>query len=174
MADKLAPGDPDYRPARAYSWAPFTEGNKAAVTHGAYSVEVYGEVARELVTGVLADRPQLGRYRTAVAAWADVEAKCLVIREWLEDRGMLEDDGKVRPAVDLLLKLEGRADKARQRLGLDPRADAELARSTAEAHHAAADLDAVRAAGREALRARERADALPEGQTPTGVEVDRE
>jgi hypothetical protein len=148
-------GDKSGLQARGYSWPPFEEGNKAALRHGAYSVEVYGEVARELVSGVLADRPQLDRYRTAVAAWADVEARCLVLREWLAEHGTLDGDGNPRPAAELLNKLEGRADKARQRLGLDPKADADLARATADAHHAAADLEAVRAAGRRALEAAE-------------------
>ena len=137
--------------ARGYSWPPFEEGNQAAVTHGAYSVEVYGPVARELVSGVLTDRPQLNRYRTAVAAWADVEARCLVVREHLDAHGMLDEQGKPRPAVELLVRLESRADKARQRLGLDPKADADLAKSTADAQHSIADLDSIREAGRAAL-----------------------
>ena len=141
--------------ARGYSWPPFEEGNTAALKHGGYSVEVYGPVARELVSGVLTDRPQLNRYRTAVAAWADVEARCLVVREHLEQHGMLDDDGKPRPAVELLVRLERQADRARQRLGLDPKADADLAKSTADAQHSIADLDSIREAGRKALEARD-------------------
>ena len=149
------PGEASGMQARGYSWPPFEPGNKAAVRHGAYSIEVYGPVARELVAGVLEDRPQLGRYRTAVAAWADVEARCLVVREHLAEHGMFDDKGAPRPAVELLVKLERQADKARQRLGLDPKADADLARATADAHVASADLEAVRAAGRKALEAAE-------------------
>ena len=164
MGDKLKPGDPDYRPARGYRWEDAKPGNKLAVKHGAWSPTIYGPVAAELVAGVLEARPQLDTYRTAVAAWADVEARCLVLRAYMDEHGMLDPDGGVRPAADLLVKLERQADKARQRLGLDPKADAELARATAEAHHAAADLESVRAAGREALRASESVRELTEGE----------
>lgn len=153
------PGDASGMQPRGYSWPPFEPGNKAAVRHGAYSVEVYGPIARELVTGVLVDRPQLARYRTAVAAWADLEARCLVIREHLNDHGMLAD-GEPRAAMDLLLKLERQADKARQRLGLDPKADADLARSRLDAERHAVDLEAIQAAGRAALESGERAEVV--------------
>ena len=175
MADKLKPGDPDYRPARGYKWETAKPGNTLALKHGAHSARVYQPVARELAEGIVAERSYLADYPSAVSAWAEAEARALLLREWIANQGMFGDDGEPRGTVlKWLNAFEGRARELRRDLGLDPRADAELAKTRAEAHHAAADLDAVRAAGREALRRRQDADALPEGQTPTAVEVDRE
>ena len=136
-------------PATSTSFEP---GNRAAVKHGAFAPRVFGPIAEAMRDGLLEQRPHLCTYRAAVAAWADAEARCQVLREHLEQHGMLDDRGRPRPAVELLLRLERQADRARQRLGLDPRSDAQLARETAEATSSVADLDAVRAAGREALR----------------------
>lgn len=133
----------------------FRPGNGAAVTHGAFAPRVFGPIAEALASALLEERPHLKRWPAAVVAWADAEARCEVLRAHLDEHGMLDDRGRPRPAVDLLLRLERQADRARQRLGLDPRSDAQLARETAEAAGSVADLDAVREAGRRALAARE-------------------
>ena len=142
----------------------FRPGNRAAVTHGAFAPRVFGPIAEALTSALLEERPHLERWPAAVVAWADAEARCEVLRGFLDEHGMLDDRGRPRPAVELLLRFERQADRARQRLGLDPRSDAQLARETAEATSSVADLDAVRAAGREALR-------RAEGVEVVGVEV---
>jgi hypothetical protein len=139
---------------------PAERGNGLAVTHGGYSPRVYGETAAQLHAGILAERPQLARYGEALRAWSDLEARCEVVRSHLDEHGMLDGEGRPRPACELLLRLDRAADRARQRLGLDPRADLDLAKATAEVQHLASDLDAVRAAGRRALEARERAEVV--------------
>ena len=159
-------------PARGYKWEDAKPGNFLALKHGAWSPRIYEPIAAEIVAGVLAERPQLDRYRAALVAWADAEARCQTLRDYLAEVGML-DGGKVRPAMDLLLKLERQADKARQRLGLDPKADADLAKSTADASTAIADLDAVRAAGREALSAAESAEVLSTARDEGNDDDDR-
>lgn len=145
----------------------FRPGHTLSLRHGAYSPRVYGETAEALVAGVLEQRPHLAGYGTAVAAWATVEARCEVLRAHLDEQGMLDDRGRPRPAVELLLRLERQADRARQRLGLDPRSDAQLARETAEAAGSVADLDAVRDAGRRALAAREAVEVVGVGRDPS-------
>jgi hypothetical protein len=148
----------------------FGPGNRAAVTHGGWSPAVFGPVAIALRDALLQDRPRLAQYALAVAAWADIEARCLVLREHLDEHGMLDARGRVRPATELLVKLERRADQARQRLGLDPKADADLARATAEAAGSVADLDAVREAGRRALAARDGLEVVGvDREAPAGV-----
>ena len=146
---------------------PFAEGNRQAVSHGAWSEALYSPIARELAAGVLDERPGLARYREAVTAWADLEARAIVLRRWLEDKTMLNAKGVPRPATKLLLSVTAAADQARRRLGLDPRSDAELAKAVSEAQALTADLDSVREAGRAALAAREQAQVVEVGRDPS-------
>lgn len=54
---------------------PFTSGNLARATSGARSPRVYGDLAQRLAAGLTEDRPDLGHYPEAVAAWATAEAQ---------------------------------------------------------------------------------------------------
>jgi hypothetical protein len=164
------PGEGHGGPARKYTWAPFEPGHTLSLQHGGYSPRVYGDTAEALVAWVLEQRPHLAPYSTAVAAWAELEARCGVLRAHLDEHGMLDDRGRPRPAVELLLRLERQADRARQRLGLDPRADVDLVKATAETQHLTSDLDAIREAGRKALETAERAEVISaEADPPKGA-----
>lgn len=140
--------------ARGYSWPPFEEGNTASLRHGARSPRVYEPVAEELAAGLLADRPDLEAFPEAVGSWAEAEARAVLLRTHLSrsDVGMFDGDGEPREGMLRWLdRFERRADAMRQRLGLDPRSAAELARERADAGRSQVDLDAVRQRGREAL-----------------------
>lgn len=139
-------------PARGYSWAPFEKGNMKRLSHGARSPRVYGPVAEELAAGIVERRPDLAGYPEAVAAWADCEARAILLREWLAEHGTFDEDGEPRDGqLRWLSSFEKRADEARRRLGLDPKADADLARARAESVHAQVDLAGIASAGRAAL-----------------------
>lgn len=138
--------------ARGYRWATATAGNTLGQRHGAFSTRKVDPVALELVSGLLEDRPDLERYPEAVWAWGRAEARCLIFDEYLQDHEPWSEAGlKVASWVH---RVEGQAQRMRERLGLDPRGEAELLRESAEAQHATFDLDALRARGREAMDAR--------------------
>lgn len=156
------------RAVRGYSWPPFEAGNTAAVTHGVWSARKVSPLTAELITAVQSSATRPGStvsyladpsYALAVKRWATLEARCELIRTWLDDRtdieagqpGDIDEDGEVRPAADLLVRLEGQAAKAAERLGLDPLSRSKLGRDVAAT---AVDLTAVAEAGAAALAAR--------------------
>ena len=74
---------------------------------------------------------------------------------------MLTEEGVARPVMRLVGEVERRAADCRKALGLDPRSQAELARTRTEASLSAVDLDAVRAAGRVTIDAQTAAATEP-------------
>ena len=154
-------------PARRYRWRDFGEdrrgdpvpdgGDYAAsvsTRHGALSERKIDPIAATLAAELLADRPDLQRYPEAVAAWARAESRCLVLESWIMEHGLLDGDGKATASERLLASSERLAMQFRDRLGLDPKSEAELAKTQAEAARSVVDVDALRARGREALERR--------------------
>ena len=135
---------------------PFTSGNLARATSGARSPRVYGDLAQRLAAGLTEDRPDLGEYPEAVAAWATAEAQAALMRRHVAEVGPLDPDtGKPRDALlSWLTRLESAAARHRATLGLDPRSEAALSRERAAASVLAVDLDALAERGRAALAAR--------------------
>jgi hypothetical protein len=139
--------------ARSYSWPPFEPGNtlgrkfepghELSLKHGARSPRRVDPLAAAIVEAAL----DLARaeasttaflldasYGPALRAWAVCEARCELVRAWLADHGGLDGvagDGEIRPAADLLTRLENQALKHRERLGLDPLSRARLGRDVA-------------------------------------------
>lgn len=172
----LSRRDDDRPPAPGASGRPaqpYEEGNLVALRHGAYSPRMVEPLAREIVTGLLelatdGSVPHLAylaepQHAHAVWAWARAEAQCQLLNEYLFDKTMtilrdaelvmLDAAGEVKPAAVHLERVERRAMKLRERLGLDPRAESELARSRASAQLVGFDLAAVVKAGGEAIDA---------------------
>lgn len=118
---------------------------------------VYGPVAEALIAGLLADRPDLTRWPEAVASWAQSEAQLALLRQHLAEVGAIDaETGEIRgDALGWLKAYERLAREARKPLGLDPLAEAQLARERAAAAVLAVDLDGLAAAGRAALEARQ-------------------
>jgi hypothetical protein len=130
----------ELRPARGYSWPPFQPGHELSTTHGAWSDRKVAPLAQALLAEVLEQAAATGSptsyladvsYRPALLAWARLEARIELLHVWLADRTDLDDEGEVRPAADLLTRLEGQALKARERLGMDPLSRARLGRDVA-------------------------------------------
>jgi len=120
-------------PARGYSWKKAEAGNTLTQRHGAFSDRVVDPVARELAKVVLAQVSYLSdpSYEPAVWAWARAEAQVLVLTAYLDEHGMLDENGNPRPALSAFKDAENRASRARQRLGLDPLSRAQLGRDIA-------------------------------------------
>lgn len=135
--------DPDFRPARGYSWAPFQPGHELSMSHGAYSERRVGPLAQEILDGLLAlattaesSVPWLAEpsYRPALAAWSRAEARVQLLEAWLaEHGGDVDEEGEVRGAAAFLARCEARAESLRSKLGLDPLSRARLGRDVAVA-----------------------------------------
>lgn len=135
---------------------PFERGNEVAKRHGAFSPRYVEPRAAELIEAATAAIPFLAapEYSPAIHAWGRAEASVSLLAEWLGQHGLIDDDGKPRPAVEALLKFERLALEHRGRLGLDPTSRAKLEREMADAARGRFDLDALVSEGREALAVR--------------------
>ena len=151
MSDAL---DRNYEAAVAAGWVtefegqrpPYMPGNKVSVgnlakmKHGARSPRRVDPVAADLVAVLLADDAvqylRAPRFAAAVQAWAQAEAKCALIAEWVDgmavERAAESKQGQTSP-LELLRKWEATAQTHRGRLGLDPLSAARLGKDVASA-----------------------------------------
>jgi len=136
---------------------PFPKSNTVNLEHGARSPRVYGTMAEQLTAGLLEDRPDLVSYPEAVAGWATAEAQATLMRRHLDQVGTIDaSTGEPRgSALNWLRNFERLAAKHRQTLGLDPRAEAELARERATAMTLGVNLESLAQQGKQALRSSE-------------------
>lgn len=125
----------------------WTDENTAALKHGAWSERKISPVAAEMLTAVLdmaESDPQFEHLRTpmfrpALRAWVRCEARIERLATWLDDKqsetspGDIDADEELRPAAQLLLRLEGQALKHRAQLGVDPASLARLRRDAGSA-----------------------------------------
>lgn len=156
------------KPARGYSWPQAQPGNTLSLRHGARSRRVYEPIAADLAAGLLEKRPDLEDYPDATVQWAEAEARAELLRKWVAERGVFDDEDVPRSgALTWLRVFENQAQEARKTLGLDPRSHAELARTRADAVKGELDLDALAARGREARLAAEERHALGQGSAGT-------
>jgi hypothetical protein len=157
---------------RGYRWRGFGEDRpddpvpdssdyaaSVSTRHGALSVRMVDPIAATLASELLADRPDLERFPEAVAAWSRAESRCLLLESWFVEHGLLDEKGRPTASERLLASSERLAMQLRAQLGLDPASEAALATAQADAARNVVDLDALRAKGREALKARRALDA---------------
>lgn len=147
---------------------PFEPGNDVAVTHGALSPRRVAPLAAAAVERLravapwAADRPA---FLGSVESLAWCEAQLELVRAYLDDVGLLDGDGQPRAVCNLLDRLEGRAARLRDALGLSPMALAKLLGTLATVAVAGHDDDGLahlKAEGRRIIEARRLA-AVPEG-----------
>lgn len=134
---------------------PFTDGHLARLKFGARSPRVYGAVAEKLLEDLLIAKPELAEYPEEAAAVAQQEAIVALMR--MEVAAGVRDKSTGQPRLALLARYfsaERAAAKARDRIGLAPQSEAEIARVRADAIKSAVDLHALAARGRAALEAR--------------------
>lgn len=157
-------------PARGYSWPPFAAGHELSLTHGAKSERRWRPLAERLEAAAVDHAPWLARpaFRAALRSWAKAEAQATLVADWLDEHGLLDEDGEPRPAATFALRLEASAAARRQRLGLDPMAFAKLLQTFSATPGTDDVLAALRAEGAAILTARS-PEALP--AAGTGAEV---
>lgn len=143
--------------ARGYAWPPFEAGNTAALTHGARSPRMVRPIAERLMVDAVEVAPWVARpaFGPELEAWAWHEARACLLRTWLDEHGLLDDDDVPRAALGELQRAENAAAKARDRLGLNPLAWARL-RAAVEQAGGREDLEDLDAEGRAILEIRGR------------------
>ena len=144
-------------PRRGYSWPPFEPDNWAGLRHGATSPRVLGPVADRLAEGLgeVAPWTVAGAFVGSVASWAHAEAQVYLLRQYVDERGVLDEDGQPRPAAGMLERVELRLVGLRDRLGLTPLALGRLLAtlSQVDGDRGEQGLEALRRAGAELRRA---------------------
>lgn len=143
-------------PARGYSWPPFAPGHELSIRHGIWSKRRVEPLVAELIAGVLVDRPDLGRFPEATAAWARAEARCLLLEDYLAAEGIASERGE--KTLRFVAQFEREAREHRKTLGLDPHSEADLMRNRADAANSAWSLDKALEKGRQVLDLRSRDD----------------
>jgi hypothetical protein len=120
------------KPGHSPKYPDFEAGNTLALRHGAWSPRKIDPRAQDLVAQIA---PTVTWWQDcdmpAVWSWARCESRIELLNEFLAGRDL--DDEKVRPAAELLTRLESQAMGHRSRLGLDPLSRARLGRDTAAA-----------------------------------------
>ena len=106
----------------------FERDNTAALKHGARSPRVVEPRVADLVAATVEATPYLDRpeYRAAVVAWARAEVQAQLLQAWVDEHGLVDENGQVARAEGALHRAETRAANARARLGLDPLSRARL------------------------------------------------
>jgi hypothetical protein len=104
--------------------------------------------------------PWTGRppFDGALRSLSWVEAQVVLLRGWIDEHGVLDDDGQPRAAAQLLQRLENQASTLRAELGLTPQALARLLSSLATVATAGGDdrgLHALKAEGQRIVAARQ-------------------
>lgn len=154
-------------PERGYSWAPFAPGHELSLQHGAYSPRRVEPLAEQMRTELVTLAPWLAvaAFAPTVRALALAEARCRLLQAFVDERGLIDEEGvlRVAPAQAMLDREERKASKLREQLGLTPVAWASLRRALTD------DPD-VRIGGLEALK--QAGHALAAGTTPTDTDGD--
>ncbi len=133
-------------PARGYSWAPFEPGNLVGLRHGAMSRYALAE-ADELAADLCEHVPHLGPADApAIRDYAIAQVRAWRLAAWVEEHGELDGKGVPIPALAALREWLARAERARARLGLDPRSARDLAVSELTVRDLAATLRAAQIA----------------------------
>jgi hypothetical protein len=147
-------------PRRGWSWPPFEPGNLAALKHGARSPRILAPIADQLAGGLagLAPWTSAASFQGTVASWSWAEAQAVVLRAYLDEHGLVDDDGQPRPAAAMLERVEGRLAGLRAQLGLTPLALGRLLAtlSQVDGDKGAEGLEALRRAGAELRAAADR------------------
>lgn len=120
-------------PARGWSWPPFEPGNEVALSHGAYSARHVEPLAEQLRAELTTMAPWCSApaFAATVRAWAVTEARCRLLQAFVDERGLVDEQGELRvaSAQAMLDRQERAAARLRVELGLTPSAWASLRRA---------------------------------------------
>jgi hypothetical protein len=155
-------------PARGYRWPPFQPGNLVRLKHGARAPRILAPIADQLGTGLaeLAPWTSAPSFQGTVASWSWAEAQAVVLRAYLDEHGLVDDDGQPRPAAGMLERVETRLAGLRSQLGLTPLALGKLLAtlSQVDGDKGSQGLEALRRAGAELRAAADRQPVAGNGQ----------
>jgi phage terminase small subunit len=157
-------------PARGYSRPPFTEGNQAARKHGVWAADAAEQAER--VMNDLLPPGDIERYPFVALLFAETWVRYRRAVTAINQDGEMtgeETDRKLHPLVPIESRLRRDLLDMADRFGLDPKAEAGLARDRADATRQAVDLDAVLARGRQAWADRD-GSATPHSALPAATE----
>jgi hypothetical protein len=112
---------PGWGPARGYSWPPFAPGHTLSMKHGATSERRIGPLARNHRRRVLR---QIGLRaseidpvgRAFLEHYCRLIAKVVLIDNYLDEHGVLDEHGTPRPCMTLYVRLHNAAVQALTRL----------------------------------------------------------
>lgn len=136
--------DPEeWTPAFPRQRPPFAPGNQLAVKHGIHSLTQVQPIAEEFIETLRSD-PALAYLATrgfaaALQAWARAEARVALMEAYMDTMNMGEavrTDTARTSVMEQMLNLEATAERARGRLGLDPRSAQQIRKDFAQAKHA--------------------------------------
>lgn len=113
--------EPEGNGARGYSWPPAEPGNTLALKHGAFSERQIRPVAARQKRRVLRQmRTRVGDLspvgRALLEHYCRTVAKVVLIDEWVEQNGLLRDDGTPQPCMGLYVSLMNTATRTLVRL----------------------------------------------------------
>ena len=119
--------------------------------HGADSPRMVAPLAAEFERQLPAVAPWTARpsFAGARAALAYAEAQTLLLRQYLDTNGLVDSDGEPRPALERLDRIEARAAKLREALGLTPMSLSRLLVNLSAVAAAGGDEDGLEALKRE-------------------------
>lgn len=126
----------DNVPARGYSWEPFKPQHTKSVKHGVWSRSdrFISERMAELVNEAIERCSWLEPSdESGLIDWARTEARIERADRYLAEEGDWDENGKLRPIAEHLLKLQAHAAKLRKANGLEPLSRAQMSRDTAAA-----------------------------------------
>ena len=168
----IAVATPEPKPGARYpgdTRPPFEPGHTLSLRHGARSPRMLGPIAERLMAELVEAAPWCQRpaFTAEARSWAWAEARCVVLREWTDQHGLLSDEALL--AAGELARAETRAASARDRLGLNPMSMARLMATISQASAGTEGddaLEALKAEGRRIVEAR--AAALAAGADDPG------
>jgi hypothetical protein len=148
-------------PARGYSWPPFQPGQQAALKHGTRVADRAEQVADQveaIAAQVARQYPWTANYEADRLAYARAVVDERDVRTYLDRVGVVNSEGKPRPAVNTLERFAARAARLRSSLGITPTSHARLLQMVSDvvARHpdrtpVDGSLDELLAEGRAAL-----------------------
>jgi hypothetical protein len=126
-------------PARGYSWPPFEKGNTKAMTHGCYSAKTLAPMQQELAAEL---REAMGpiyspQFEGTVAAASLALSRLHRAEMWLDEHGMIDEDGELRPLTRMIGQWQAEARRSLEMLTLTPLSQAKLGLSLQQARGAA-------------------------------------
>jgi len=137
----------------------FRPGHELTTTHGATSSRRVAPIADALAAQLVEDAPWTGSpaFAGTAQSWAHAEAQAALLRVWLDEHGLLDEDGQESGAAKMYDRVETRLSRLRDQLGLTPRSLGQLLATAAGVATATGDeasLQALQAEGRAILSAR--------------------